>query len=173
MHFQIFIKQEKVEHAFCTCTIGQSGYCEHITALLYQLAHKKMTLEIIPTDVAKTSLPQTWHIPRGPTLHGDKTDNIVVQGYDRGKSAVSHKRDQIHIIQPYFWRRIFKHLQFCWSDEKYGYFVQHCCNGEWYRLGANTVWKVSKRMCVEIPKQTRSSDYILNLMENNAFPDLP
>jgi hypothetical protein len=112
LHFQIFIKQEKVEHAFCTCTIGQSGYCEHITALLYQLAHKKMTLEIIPTDVAKTSLPQTWHIPRGPTLHGDKTDNIVVQGYDRGKSAVSHKRDQIHIIQPDFWRGIFKHLQF-------------------------------------------------------------
>jgi hypothetical protein len=67
----------------------QSGYCGHITVLFYQLAHKKMTLEIIPPDVAKTSLPQTWHIPRGPKLHGDKADNIVVQGYDREKSAAS------------------------------------------------------------------------------------
>jgi hypothetical protein len=98
LNFQIFINKEKVEHAFCTCTIGQSGYCGHITVLFYQLAHKKMTLEIIPPDVAKTSLPQTWHIPRGPKLHGDKADNIVVQGYDSEKSAASHKRDQTGLL---------------------------------------------------------------------------
>ena len=81
------------------CSIGQSGYCGHVTARLYQLAHyKKMKLEIIPTDVAKTSLPQTWHIPRGQKLHGDKADNIVSTRLRQRKSAVSHKRDQIHII---------------------------------------------------------------------------
>ena len=42
-----------------------------------------MRYKIIPTDIAKTSMPQTWHFPRGEKLQGDKVDNIVVQGYDR------------------------------------------------------------------------------------------
>lgn len=40
--------------------------CGHIVVLLYSLAHMEVSnLKAIPTDVAKTSLPQTWHIPRG------------------------------------------------------------------------------------------------------------
>lgn len=54
------------EGSRCSCAIGSTGSCGHIVGLLYSLAHMKVsTLKAIPTDVANTSLPQTWHIPRG------------------------------------------------------------------------------------------------------------
>ena len=41
-----------------------------------------MKMKSIPSDIAKTSLPQTWYQPRGEKLRGTKVDDIVVQGYD-------------------------------------------------------------------------------------------
>jgi len=82
--FQVCVGSEKVLSSKCTCTIGQSGSCGHITSLLYQLAYyKQMKMKFIPSDIAKTSLPQTWHHPRGEKLRGTKVDDIVVQGYDK------------------------------------------------------------------------------------------
>ncbi|KAK3107338.1 hypothetical protein FSP39_012215 [Pinctada imbricata] len=40
------------------------------------------SLEAVPTDVAKTSLPQTWHVPRGEKLAGTASNNVTVQGYN-------------------------------------------------------------------------------------------
>ncbi|XP_062578059.1 uncharacterized protein LOC134239948 [Saccostrea cucullata] len=81
---KVLINSDKIEHSFCSCTIGQSGNCGHVSALLYQIAHyKKMNLTLIPTDIAKTSLPQTWHVPRGEKLRGEKTDNLTIRGYDK------------------------------------------------------------------------------------------
>ena len=49
-----------------SCAIRTSGFCGHIVGLLYSLAHKKAChLKSVQNDIAKTSLPQTWHIPRG------------------------------------------------------------------------------------------------------------
>ena len=68
----------------CSCAIGTSGSCGHIAGLLYTLAHMKTTgMKAVPTDVAKTSLPQTWHVPRGERLAGDASDNVTVQGYSK------------------------------------------------------------------------------------------
>jgi len=39
-------------------------------------------LRVIPEDVAKTSLPQTWHQPRGETIQPKEVQNLVVQGYN-------------------------------------------------------------------------------------------
>lgn len=38
-------------------------------------------MTVIPNDVAKTSLPQTWHIPRGEKIGGTSSDDVKVQGY--------------------------------------------------------------------------------------------
>ncbi|KAK3106870.1 hypothetical protein FSP39_001733 [Pinctada imbricata] len=67
----------------CSCAIGSSGSCGHIAGLLYTLAHMKTTgMKAVPTDVAKTSLPQTWHVPRGEKLAGTASNNVTVQGYN-------------------------------------------------------------------------------------------
>lgn len=71
----------------CSCAIGSSGLCGHITGLLYTLAHMKTSnMKTIPTDIAKTSLPQTWHIPRGEKIGGASSDNTSVVGYDSRNS---------------------------------------------------------------------------------------
>ncbi|CAC5389045.1 unnamed protein product [Mytilus coruscus] len=58
-----------LESSNCSCAIGKSGTCGHVTGLLYTLAHMKASnLKSIPSDILKTSLPQTWHIPRGEKL---------------------------------------------------------------------------------------------------------
>ena len=50
--FQVCFGIEQVQFSKCTCIIGQSGSCGHVTALLYQLAYyKHMKLKSIPTDV--------------------------------------------------------------------------------------------------------------------------
>ncbi|CAC5370189.1 unnamed protein product [Mytilus coruscus] len=55
-----------LESSNCSCAIGKSGTCGLVTGLLYTLAHMKASnLKSIPSDILKTSLPQTWHIPRG------------------------------------------------------------------------------------------------------------
>jgi hypothetical protein len=71
-----------VSDANCSCAIGQSGACGHITALLYQLVQFKMLgLKAVPEDVAKTSQPQTWHQPRGQKIEGAEVQTLKVLGH--------------------------------------------------------------------------------------------
>lgn len=45
------------------------GHCNHVFGLLYTLNHWFMLkLTEIPADKTCTSLPQTWHVPRGPQI---------------------------------------------------------------------------------------------------------
>lgn len=58
--------------------------CGHVTAALYQLAKYKLdNLKAIPEDIAKTSQPQTWHIPRGEKIRGKAVQTVEVRGYKR------------------------------------------------------------------------------------------
>ncbi|XP_056000210.1 uncharacterized protein LOC125676125 [Ostrea edulis] len=76
-----------VESSRCSCTIGQSGHCGHVTGLLFTLAHmKSANLKCIPSDVLKTSLPQTWHVPRGEKICGSSAENVIVHGYNAKSS---------------------------------------------------------------------------------------
>lgn len=40
-------------------------------------------MKAIPQDLACTSLPQTWHAPRGPKIAGSTVENIEVRGYSK------------------------------------------------------------------------------------------
>ncbi|CAC5395700.1 unnamed protein product [Mytilus coruscus] len=45
-----------LESSNCSCAIGKSGTCGHVTGLLYTLAHMKASnLKSIPSDILKTS----------------------------------------------------------------------------------------------------------------------
>lgn len=50
--------------ATCNCKAGQ-GHCAHVIGLLYTVAHyQKLGCKSVPPVESKTSLPQTWHVPR-------------------------------------------------------------------------------------------------------------
>ena len=75
-------EEELVQSASCTCKVGLGGHCGHVCAVLYQLAHYKMQgLKAIPTDVAKTSLPMTFHAPRGPQIPSKKVEDIKAKSH--------------------------------------------------------------------------------------------
>ncbi|XP_025079814.1 uncharacterized protein LOC112555598 [Pomacea canaliculata] len=77
-----------ISNGCCTCANGQSGHCGHIVGLLYQLAHFKITgANYIPEDAAKTSLPQTWHIPRGEKIRGEAVDEIKIHSFKSDKKS--------------------------------------------------------------------------------------
>lgn len=72
-----------IKNASCTCPIGSGQRCGHVCGLLYQIAKYKMLgLRVIPEDIAKTSLPQTWHKPRGQQIQPAEVQSLVVHGYN-------------------------------------------------------------------------------------------
>jgi putative phage-type endonuclease len=75
-----------ITYANCTCPIGVSGSCGHVTGTLYQIAKlKHLKQRVIPADAASTSLPQTWHAPRGQKIGGTIVDNLEVRGYSKAE----------------------------------------------------------------------------------------
>ena len=77
-------KEVVVSSVKCGCAIGLNASCGHITGLLYQLAKfKLLDLKALPEDVAKASLPQTWHIPRGNKISGAPVHDLEVCGYSK------------------------------------------------------------------------------------------
>jgi hypothetical protein len=66
----------------CSCPVGFSEACGHITGLLYQIAkHKVLNLRTLPEDVANTSQPQIWHTPRGEKIRCKEVQDMEVSGY--------------------------------------------------------------------------------------------
>ena len=60
-------------NASCECPIGPEGTCGHATGLLYTLeSYQMLEHDSIPTDIACTSQPMSWHALRGPTIGGKK-----------------------------------------------------------------------------------------------------
>jgi hypothetical protein len=71
-----------VTKAECSCPVGFSEACGHITGLLYQIAkYKALNLRTLPEDVAKTSQPQTWHTTREEKIRGKEGKEMGVSGY--------------------------------------------------------------------------------------------
>ena len=48
----------------CSCSAGKSGYCNHVMALLFELADYSLNqLETVPEEIACTSKSRQWGIP--------------------------------------------------------------------------------------------------------------
>ena len=74
----------EIQNASCDCPIGKSEGCGHVIGLLFQIANFKMLhCDFVPEDVAKTSQPQTWHMPRGEKIGGKDVLDVSVHGYRR------------------------------------------------------------------------------------------
>lgn len=71
-------------NASCDCAIGLSQACGHIAGLLYTFSNYQMLgMDMIPTDVACTSQPRTWHAPRGPKIAGKDIQEVTVHSYSK------------------------------------------------------------------------------------------
>ena len=71
-------------HASCECAIGLGEACGHVAGLLYTLASYQMLgHDSIPTDIACTSQPMSWHAPRGPKIGGKEVQNLTVFSYKK------------------------------------------------------------------------------------------
>ena len=53
---------------------------------------KTAGMQVIPTDVAKTSLPQTWHVPRGEKVAGSTVDDVQVLRFDTKRPTNAQPR---------------------------------------------------------------------------------
>ena len=52
-----------VRKAYCSCPAGNSGYCNHVMALLFELAEYSLSLfENIPEEISCTSRLREWGI---------------------------------------------------------------------------------------------------------------
>ena len=79
--------QTSITDSHCTCKIGLSDACGHTTGVLYQFAkYKLLGLKAIPVDIAKTSQPQTLHVPRGLSIHGKTVQDLIVSGHSKIKT---------------------------------------------------------------------------------------
>ena len=79
----------QVEAANCPCPKGLGEGCSHVGALMYSIAHlKRLDFKVIPEDPAKTSLPQTWHQPRGKKVSGQEVQDVVSHGYNKRRGPL-------------------------------------------------------------------------------------
>ena len=89
----------KVVNPQCTCEAGR-GPCDHIIGLLHLLAHyQALGLESIPPSVSKTSLPQTWHVPRRTAgIYPREIQDIVIQKVSSSdlKKKQNRRFDGVH-----------------------------------------------------------------------------
>ena len=83
--------------ANCTCPIWLGQGCSHVGALLYGIAHlKKLGAKVIPDDPVKTSLPQTWHQPRGEKVGGKEVQKVVGHGYNKRRGPMKVPKRSLH-----------------------------------------------------------------------------
>ncbi|KAK3099804.1 hypothetical protein FSP39_010007 [Pinctada imbricata] len=167
-------KDKTISSSNCSCTIGKCGHCGHVTAMLYQLAHyKQAEIKFIPTDVAKTSRPQTWHEPRGEKLHAAKVDNIVVQGYDRQNPQRATKGIKSTMYQPMS-KGVDLNIDALLSKTQgMDILFGTVADKEQTTKTVTTKFGDYPRGSVLSYQQKLHNDFIINLMEENTFPDIP
>ena len=75
----------EVIHAVCSCPAGKSSYCNHVMALLFELADFSLHgYKEVPEDIACTSGSRRWGIPSDSNKYPEPVMNVAVQ--KRGKS---------------------------------------------------------------------------------------
>ena len=93
MNAVIDLKTSKVIKGHCNCPAGKSGYCNHVMALLFQIADYSLhSTQTIPEEVSCTSKKRQWGVPTDELKYplpvmftkilGDKRKGISSTLYD-------------------------------------------------------------------------------------------
>lgn len=179
LSLQIHLKSGPIferDDSSCSCPIGTSGACGHITGLLYTLAHMKTTgMLVIPTDVAKTSLPQTWHVPRGEKVAGSSIDNVRVLGFDMRNPYVPPRGIRTTLYNPIENVSELPLQELCDNLEE----VDDTCmllsvvNLERQEKVVDTKFGKFPKGSPLAVQQKMNSNLILNILDADDFPKLP
>ena len=69
----------------CSCIAGAGGFCHHVIALLFYIAHCNQSgLMAIPDDLTCTSLPQRWSVPRERKIANNTIQELWVKKPQQG-----------------------------------------------------------------------------------------
>ena len=84
------IKTSKVAEAKCNCPAGASGYCNHIMALLLELADYSLKqLKSVPKEIACTSQLRKWGVPGEADFHKEPVMNTTINKRVHRKGIIS------------------------------------------------------------------------------------
>ena len=161
----------------CGSAIGLNACCGHITGLLYQLAKfKLLELKALPEDVAKTSLPQTWHVPRGNKISGAAVHDLEVCGYSKVEDS---NTEQPRATRSTLYNPV-RGEPINWMDH---YMKLHQTAPDFLVLPAikprSDVTMVQSKFgpvpsgSVLSYQQKLDDDFIMNVVDGVCFPDLP
>ena len=79
----------KVIKAYCTCPAGNSGYCNHVMALLFELADYSLhQIKVVPEEVACTSKQRQWGVPGDKFKYPQPVMNTAVQKQGTSKGIL-------------------------------------------------------------------------------------
>ena len=165
-----------IRKAECSCPIGLSEGCGHISGLLYQLAqYKILGLKAMPEDIAKTYQPQTWHAPRGEQIRGKEVQDLEVSGYRRSdinkeSNPKTIKSTLYNPIKgtPVDWNNKSQILATAASDMLILPAMQN------YDVpSVNTKFGPFKQGSVLSYQQQLETDCIINIYDGIGYPDLP
>ena len=151
--------------------------CGHVIGLLYQLANYKILgLKALPEDIAKTSQPQTWHAPRGEKIHGKAVQDLEVIGYSHG-----NREDRCEVPQvlrstlynpirgnPIDWKANVNKLQKAMPNMLALAAMQTSTT-----QNVTTKFGQAASGSVLSYQQKLSDDYVLNICDGVAYPELP
>ncbi len=166
-----------VSSAICSCTIGRSQCCGHITGTLYLIAHYKLSgVKSVPQDVVKTSLPQTWHIPRGDRIRGMEVQEVQVVGYgnrqsDRHQPIKSTLYNPIRTMFPESFDTFFEKLRV--TNPSSTLLTTVPPTGTPFPEQVPTKFGPFPKGCAISYQQKLSPSYVLNIVDAQVFPDLP
>ena len=81
-------KTGKVIKAHFACPAGNSGYCNHVMALLFELADYSLhQLKVVPDEVACTSKLRQWGVPSEKFKYPKPVMNTSIQKQGKSKSV--------------------------------------------------------------------------------------
>jgi hypothetical protein len=147
-----------------------------VTGLLYQVAnYKLLKMSAVPEDVAKTSLPQTWHKPRGEKIKAMSVQELSVVGYTKPKSNMQDDRKAVTSTLSNPVRGDFPSmfsLKESLEDVKSNALVMAALSQTAPPLDT-TKFGAFPRGSVLAVQQKLHSHYLINLYDGVDFPELP
>jgi len=78
----------EVHNSICDCPAGKSGYCNHVMALLFEIADYSLRqLPIVPDEVACTSQSRKWGLPPINSTNTTKKEAVMDKKIKKKKDS--------------------------------------------------------------------------------------
>ena len=131
-------------------------------------------LQALPMDVAKTSQPRTWHVPRGNTIGGKAVQDLEVRSYANTKAAGEQGRGIKSTLmnplraEPPNPASLLQSMEEVHPRCMALDIMKNDCS-----VTVPTKYGAFPKGSVLSYQQSMSGEFVINLLDNTAFPELP